>query len=110
MFIHCPLESIGIFEEDTYAVFLFALFPFYNEGPGGTAAIKNTFQSSLVHFGKFEVRSLVYALPQKVSHTSTTSVFGLVLRRRRQSSSVETTVSVINIISYLKLTHICTIH
>lgn len=108
MFIHCPLESIGIFEEDTYAVFLFALFPFYNEGPGGTAAIKNTFQSSLVHFGKFEVRSLVYALPQKVSHT--TSVFGLVLRRRRQSSSVETTVSVINIISYLKLTHICTIH
>lgn len=108
MFIHCPLESIGIFKEDTYAVFLFALFPFYNEGPGGTAAIKNTFQSSLVHFGKFEVRSLVYALPQKVSHT--TSVFGLVLRRRRQSSSVETTVSVINIISYLKLTHICTIH
>lgn len=58
MFIHCLSESIGIFEKDTFAVILFALFPYYNEGPGGTA-IKNIFQSSLVHFGKFEVRSLV---------------------------------------------------
>lgn len=105
MFIHCPSESIGIFEKDTFAVFLFALFPYYNEGPGGTA-IKNIFNRvwcTLVNSRSGHQ----FALPQKVPHT--TSVFCLVLLRR-QSSSVETTVSVINIISYLKLTHICTIH